>query len=294
MEQEILILKDHMKSLMEKVSKLEDKANLVNTFRITVKNQLNKHGKQEDDFWCRVEKSNTIEFVKKKIEELAKVPYEKQDLVLYNNSFYIELKNELTLSDYNINESSQIFLINNNKQVLFSLLRENGIDILLKKKNFLTRQYKLYYIDSLRNQVSKKIKKLLYTASIDGDTAEIFHRKCDNQGPLLYLITTKQNIDFGIYVSRPICSDGQTKTDSLQMVICPSKNFAVKSNNSNATYHCYPNTGPQFHCMQINAPFLSSNCCDIQSCSDFTLPTYPSGNSSYQIKELEVYQLEEI
>ena len=294
MEQEILILKDHMKSLMEKVSKLEDKANLVNTFRITVKNQPNKHGKQEDDFLFRVEKSNTIEFVKKKIEELAKVPYEKQDLVLYNNSFYIELKNELTLSDYNINESSQIFLINNNKQVLFSLLRENGIDILLKKKNFLTRQYKLYYIDSLRNQVSKRIKKLLYTASIDGDTAEIFHRKCDNQGPLLYLITTKQNIDFGIYVSRPICSDGQTKTDSLQMVICPSKKFAVKSNNSNATYHCYPNTGPQFHCMQINAPFLSSNCCDIQSCSDFTLPTYPSGNSSYQIKELEVYQLEEI
>ena len=294
MEQEILILKDHMKSLMEKVSKLEDKANLVNTFRITVKNQPNKHGKQEDDFLFRVEKSNTIEFVKKKIEELAKVPYEKQDLVLYNNSFYIELKNELTLSDYNINESSQIFLINNNKQVLFSLLRENGIDILLKKKNFLTRQYKLYYIDSLRNQVSKRIKKLLYTASIDGDTAEIFHRKCDNQGPLLYLITTKQNIDFGIYVSRPICSDGQTKTDSLQMVICPSKKFAVKSNNSNATYHCFPNTGPQFHCMQINAPFLSSNCCDIQSCSDFTLPTYPSGNSSYQIKELEVYQLEEI
>ena len=294
MEQEILILKDHMKSLMEKVSKLEDKANLVNTFRITVKNQPNKHGKQEDDFLFRVEKSNTIEFVKKKIEELAKVPYEKQDLVLYNNSFYIELKNELTLSDYNINESSQIFLINNNKQFLFSLLRENGIDILLKKKNFLTRQYKLYYIDSLRNQVSKRIKKLLYTASIDGDTAEIFHRKCDNQGPLLYLITTKQNIDFGIYVSRPICSDGQTKTDSLQMVICPSKKFAVKSNNSNATYHCFPNTGPQFHCMQINAPFLSSNCCDIQSCSDFTLPTYPSGNSSYQIKELEVYQLEEI
>ena len=78
------------------------------------------------------------------------------------------------------------------------------------------------------------------------------------------------------------------------MVICPSKKFAVKSNNSNATYHCFPNTGPQFHCMQINAPFLSSNCCDIQSCADFTLPSYPSGNSSYQIKELEVYQLEEL
>ena len=293
MEQEILILKDQMKSLMEKVSKLEDKTNLVNTFRITVNNKLNKQdNKQEDDFLFRVEKSNTIEFVKKKIEELAKVPYEKQDLVLYNNSLYTELKNELTLSDYNINESSQIFLINNNKQVLVSLLEENNIACF--SKSSLPKQYKQYYVNSLKNQVSKKIKKLLYTASNDGDTAEIFHRKCDNQGPLLYLITTKQNIDFGIYVSRPICSDGQSKTDSLQMVICPSKNFAVKSNNGNATYHCYPNKGPQFHCMQINAPFLSSNCCDIQSCDDFTLPSYPSGDSSYQIKELEVFQLEEL
>ena len=67
MEQEILILKDQMKSLMEKVSKLEDKTNLVNTFRITVNNKLNKQdNKQEDDFLFRVEKSNTIEFVKKK------------------------------------------------------------------------------------------------------------------------------------------------------------------------------------------------------------------------------------
>ena len=243
-------------------------------------------------FYLELKNQTLLNLLKKKIEELAKVPYEKQDLVLYNNSLYIELKNERTLSDYNINENSQIFLIKNNKQVLVSLLEENNI--VCFSKSSLSKQYKQYYVDSLKNQVSKKIKKLLYTASIDGDTAEIFHRKCDNQGPLLYLITTKQNIDFGIYVSRPICSDGQSKTDSLQMVICPSKNFAVKSKNGNATYNCNPNTGPQFHCMQINAPFLSSNCYDIQSCADFTLPSYPSGNSSYQIKELEVYQLEEL
>ena len=78
------------------------------------------------------------------------------------------------------------------------------------------------------------------------------------------------------------------------MIICPSKNFAVKSRKDNTTYHCNPNTGPQFHCMQINFPFLSSDCVDIQGCTDFSLPSYPYGNSSYQIKELEVYQLEEL
>ena len=47
------------------------------------------------------------------------------------------------------------------------------------------------------------------------------------------------------------------------------------------------------HCMQLNTPFLSSNCIDIYSCDNFNLPSYPSGNSNYQIKELEVYSLED-
>ena len=67
MEQEILVLKEQIKTLTEKVSKLEDKANLLNTFRITVNNRLNKQdNKNEDYLLFRVEKSNTIEFVKKK------------------------------------------------------------------------------------------------------------------------------------------------------------------------------------------------------------------------------------
>ena len=77
------------------------------------------------------------------------------------------------------------------------------------------------------------------------------------------------------------------------MVISPANNFAIKSLNENATYHCKSDIGAKFHCMEINTPFLSSNCIDINSCSDFSLPAYPSGNSSYHIKELEVYTLKE-
>ena len=134
MEQEILVLKEQIKTLTEKVSKLEDKANLLNTFRITVNNRLNKQdNKNEDYLLFRVEKSNTIEFVKKKIEEIAKVPYEHQDLILINNLSCVELKNEVTLSDYNINEKSQIFLINNNKNLFSSIIRGNYISFLTKQ-----------------------------------------------------------------------------------------------------------------------------------------------------------------
>ena len=115
---------------------------------------------------------------------------------------------------------------------------------------------------------------------------------CDNKGELLYVIVTTNNAAFAIYVSKPLFSDNQTRTDSLQMVISPSHNFSIKSLNDRATYHCNSGQGAHFHCMEIRAPFLSSNCVDIQSCDNFDLPAYPSGNSSYQIKELEVYALE--
>ena len=78
------------------------------------------------------------------------------------------------------------------------------------------------------------------------------------------------------------------------MVISPKNNFAIKSNSNNATYHCNANQGAHFHCMQIRTPFLSTDCTDIQSCNDFNLPCYPSGNSSYRIKELQVFALEDI
>ena len=110
---------------------------------------------------------------------------------------------------------------------------------------------------------------------------------------LLYVVVATNNSVFGIYVSKPIFSDGNTRTDSLQMVISPTHNFSTKSLNDKATYHSYSGKGPQFHCMQINAPFLTSSCTDIQSCSDFNLPCYPTGNSTYQIKEFEVYSLAE-
>ena len=174
--------------------------------------------------------------------------------------------------------------------ILKNRLKMNDDDFL----NIVSPKEKLYFIDSLYNNVSKKLKMCLYNPKKDGDDGNTFHKNCDNKGPLLYVIVATNNSVFGIYISQPISSDGSTKTDSIQMIISPTHNFAIKSLNTTSTYHNEAGKGPRFHCMQINAPFLTSNCTDIQSCSDFTLPCYPTGNSSYQIKEFEVYSLEDI
>jgi hypothetical protein len=260
-------LVDQVKALKEEISFLKSQMIKKTDLNITVKN-LNG-----SLVTLSASKTDTINDLKSQYEQKENVPKKEQ-------FYYLDgklLDDNLTVGESNIKESSVIRLVKEKDEFL-SIVPNNN--------------YKNYFVDSLEKNLSKKIKSLLYSARKNGDDANTFHKMCDNKGELLYVIVTTNNAVFAIYVSKPLFSDNQTRTDSLQMVISPSHNFSIKSLNDRATYHCNSGQGAHFHCMQLNTPFLSSNCSDIQSCSDFNLPAYPSGNSSYQIKELEVYALE--
>jgi hypothetical protein len=260
-------LVDQVKALKEEISFLKSQMIKKTDLNITVKN-LNG-----SLVTLSASKTDTINDLKSQYEQKENVPKKEQ-------FFYLDgklLDDNLTVGESNIKESSVIRLVKEKDEFL-SIVPNNN--------------YKNYFVDSLEKNLSKKIKSLLYSARKNGDDANTFHKMCDNKGELLYVIVTTNNAVFAIYVSKPLFSDNQTRTDSLQMVISPSHNFSIKSLNDRATYHCNSGQGAHFHCMQLNTPFLSSNCSDIQSCSDFNLPAYTSGNSSYQIKELEVYALE--
>lgn len=260
-------LVDQVKALKEEISFLKSQMIKKTDLNITVKN-LNG-----SLVTLSASKTDTINDLKSQYEQKENVPKKEQ-------FFYLDgklLDDNLTVGESNIKESSVIRLVKEKDEFL-SIVPNNN--------------YKNYFVDSLEKNLSKKIKSLLYSARKNGDDANTFHKMCDNKGELLYVIVTTNNAAFAIYVSKPLFSDNQTRNDSLQMIISPSHNFSIKSKNDRATYHCNSGQGAHFHCMEIRAPFLSSNCVDIQSCSDFELPAYPSGNSSYQIKELEVYALE--
>ena len=260
-------LVDQVKALKEEISFLKSQMIKKTDLNITVKN-LNG-----SLVILSASKTDTINDLKSQYEQKENVPKKEQ-------FFYLDgklLDDNLTVGESNIKESSVIRLVKEKDEFL-SIVPNNN--------------YKNYFVDSLEKNLSKKIKSLLYSARKNGDDANTFHKMCDNKGELLYVIVTTNNAAFAIYVSKPLFSDNQTRTDSLQMVISPSHNFSIKSLNDRATYHCNSGQGAHFHCMEIRAPFLSSNCVDIQSCDNFDLPAYPSGNSSYQIKELEVYALE--
>ena len=201
------------------------------------------------------------------------------------------------LQKLSIKNKSNI-VVESNEDINMKSGKDNWKDGIIGGKgqfSFLSEKEKKFIFDSLKNNVKKIIKMKLYSATEDGDTSKSFHQRCDNKGPLFYLIKTTNDAIFGIYVSKSISSENVVKADSQQMIICPYQNYAILSkSDNNSTYHCYADKGALFHCIQINTPFLSSDCIDIKSCDNFDLPNYPSGNSSYKIKNLEVYSLEDL
>jgi hypothetical protein len=292
MEEQINNLNEQMKTVLEKLSNIETNSVSKNDFSTEIKSLSNEISALKNEMISKndikievktftgkmivlyVKNTDKISELKSKIKIKENVQEDKQYLLLD----YQVLNDDSTILENNIKETSNLYLMNSDDKIM----------------NVASPKEEKFIIDALEKNVNKGIKILLYSARKDGDDANTFHSKCDNKGELLYLIKTTQDIVFAIYINKPLKSDGNTRTDSLQMVISPNHNFAIKSLNENATYHCNPDGGATFHCMQLNTPFLSSNCNDIQSCNDFNLPNYPSGNSSYQIKELEVYALKDL
>ena len=292
MEEKLNELAEQVKVLVEKVSSLEsnsvtkkDLAEKINPLLNEIPAIRNEMISKNDlkikvktitgkEIELYVKNTDKIFDLKSKLKEKEKVSEGEQYLFLDEKL----LNDNSTIAENKIKESSNLYLMKSDDEIF----------------NFASPQEKRFIVNALQKNLGKGIRNLLYSARKVGDDANTFHNKCDRNKDLLYLIKTTNNVVFAIYIDKPLFSDGNTRTDSLQMVISPANNYAIKSLNNNATYHCQSGQGPHFHCMQLNAPFLSSNCTDITSCSDFSLPAYPSGNSSYQIKELEVYCLKDL
>ena len=261
-------LAEQIKPLANEISAIKSEMISKNDMKVKVKTITGK----EIDLY--VKNTDKLIDLKSKIKEKEKIAEDQQHLFLDEKL----LEDNSTIAENKIKESSNLYLMKTDDEVF----------------NFALPQEKRFIVNALQKNLGKGIRTLLYSARKDGDDANTFHNKCDRNNDLLYLIKTTNNVVFAIYIDKPLLSDGNTRTDSLQMVISPAHNFAIKSLTNNATYHCQSGQGPHFHCMQLNAPFLSSNCTDINSCTDFNLPAYPTGNSSYQIKELEVYSLKDL
>ena len=102
-------------------------------------------------------------------------------------------------------------------------------------------------IESRINKQIKKIKKL-YQATIDGDDASIFHKKCDNIPNTLTVIKSKENRRFGGFTTQVWDYSNSFKKDENAFLFSLDKNkiYKIKPNCEGRAIWSGQNYGPIF------------------------------------------------
>ena len=87
---------------------------------------------------------------------------------------------------------------------------------------------------------------IIFTASINGDSASNFHKYCDGKGPTVTLVKGKNGYIFGGYVTVPFSSDHKPHYDDKAFLfsLTNMKKFPIKIKEK-AVCH-YNNRGPYF------------------------------------------------
>lgn len=140
--------------------------------------------------------------------------------------------------------------------------------------------------------------KLLYKGTIDGDTLDMFHKKCDNQGATISFIESTDNQIFGGYAAKSWNKNNQYDVpdpDSFLFNLNLKKKYPVSNNKGIMKGYICDFGGSSFHELWINKNFLSTGgCCDNGTGYNFKNYELSGGTRNFKIKELEIYKVDSI
>ena len=90
--------------------------------------------------------------------------------------------------------------------------------------------------------------KLIYRATDDGDTASMFHKKCDNLSPLLILIKTTKHRRFGGFTQETFesCEKPKGKLDGSPFIFSLDKLKSYDVQEGQNAICSFKSNGPIF------------------------------------------------
>ena len=260
----------------------------------------------------------------------AKIVWNIEDI--YNTNLDLnKLKSRIEIRNEKKSEKFEIIYEGNNKEYLVEKL-SNGQDYEFRIclvyedligpwsdiKKFQTSKFESIILSETQNEdqfLDKIVEwcgfknlELLYRGTKDGPTSNIFHDKCDNQGPTLCLYKNENGNIFGGYTSISWNKDGGTCTDSKSFIFTLTNIFEIEptkfSSKSSKNVHHALDYGPSFgeHDSDIS---IYSNFLEKESKSNFPeqyedsigkgKPIFTGNSESsknlFKIKEVEVFKI---
>ena len=242
----------------------------------------------------------------KEIDKLNKIIDKQQNIIETQQKEFIEYKNYSHNKIKELEENFK-FIIEYNNGVYF-----NSEEIIKLKEELPKFKEKLLYTqimknnelnlieEGVKNKLNKNIKKfrLLFRASRDGFQASNFHSKCDDNSNTLTLVETTEGKRFGGFTDAKWDQSNSYKTGSNGFIFSLNDKAIYYNKNSSYNIRCDSSYGPTFggghdfylcdNCNTSNSSYDSSNHSYDTKGKNYAL----AGNSSFYVKDYEVYQLE--
>ena len=193
-------------------------------------NQNNENNLEEMKDALKQQIKNNIENANEKGEnEHEKMSQENS----YNQE--VKSKNEYLLIDQNQIPFHESTIISGDSQE-----KEKEIELIL--------EWLSPSLGSLPNPPHVLRTKLVYKAEVDGDKASTFHEKCDNLGPTITLIQTKEGFRYGGYtsVSWEGPENSEFKSDAEAFIFSLDTQKKYESLDPDKSIQCSAFWGPYF------------------------------------------------
>jgi len=167
----------------------------------------------------------------------------------------------------------------------------------LKNSSIITDRDKMKMISDWIKPNTKIIYNQIYKATRDGGTGQTFHAHCDNKGPTLTLIESKNNYIFGGYITiswdSPKSWTYKGGDDNAFIFSINNKKKYPIQDKSKVIFNHY-DYGPDFGCNDIltDKNFLGNSNNQCGSYSYKAPPNEIAGGDKFGVKELEVYTVQ--
>ena len=153
--------------------------------------------------------------------------------------------------------------------------------------------YKYNLIEWLKPKIVEKVN-LLYRKSRDGDSFDIFHKLCDNQGANIVIIKCTEGFIFGGYTPLDWDNHSSWKADNETFLFSLTNNQKYKKITKDSIL-CSPYQGPFYPFIGFRNVNMSQG--DIQYTGKNYFENYydiipnTKKNRTFDVEELEVFKI---
>lgn len=147
----------------------------------------------------------------------------------------------------------------------------------------------------IKDWIGKKFTaELLFSISKNGTEPSEFHRLCDNKGPTIIFIETAKGYIFGGYTELDWDTSSSYKTDNSTFLFSINNKAKYTRRNNKCSIYCRNDLAPSFGGDSNPDIFCMGSCKKGKICESNTFATSKelnNGESSFDVKEMEVYKI---